>query len=75
MAKKSKLLLALDAQKGRDYDAEKRKKQVKTAEKRKSSKAQNADAMKKNPRSIPAIVAADKTHHMFAIASSAPKAR
>lgn len=43
MAKKSKLLLALDAQKGRDYDAEKRKKQVKTAEKRKSSKAQKSE--------------------------------
>jgi len=44
MAKKSKLLLALDAQKGRDYDAEKRKKQVKSAEKRKRQRAeQNGD--------------------------------
>lgn len=40
MAKKSKLLLALDIQKGRDYEAEKRKKQIKAAEKRKKLKAQ-----------------------------------
>lgn len=40
MAKKSKLLLALDAQKGRDYEAEKRKKQVKSAEKRKRQRAE-----------------------------------
>ena len=39
MAKKSKLLSALDAHKGRDYDAEKRKKQIKAAEKRKRQKA------------------------------------
>ena len=41
MAKKSKLLLALDAQKGRDYDAEKRKKQIKAAEKKKAQKSQS----------------------------------
>jgi len=40
MAKKSKLLLALDAQKGRDYDAEKRKKQLKSGEKRKRQRAE-----------------------------------
>lgn len=40
MAKKSKLLLALDTHKGRDYEAEKRKKQIKAAEKRKRLKAQ-----------------------------------
>ena len=38
MAKKGKLLLALDAHKGRDYDAEKRKKQMKSAEKQKQQK-------------------------------------
>jgi rRNA-processing protein EBP2 len=38
MAKKSKLLAALDAHKGRDYQAEKRKAQVKAAEKRKRQK-------------------------------------
>lgn len=35
MVKKSKLLAALDAHKGRDYEAEKQKKQLKTGEKRK----------------------------------------
>ena len=40
MAKKSKLLAALDAYKGRDYEAEKRKKQAKAAEKIKKQKAQ-----------------------------------
>jgi rRNA-processing protein EBP2 len=40
MAKKSKLLAALDAHKGRDYEAEKRAKKVKAAEKRKREKAQ-----------------------------------
>ncbi|RMZ84714.1 hypothetical protein DV737_g924, partial [Chaetothyriales sp. CBS 132003] len=39
MVKKSKLLVALDAHKGRDYEAEKRKKQVKAANKRKQEKA------------------------------------
>ena len=38
MAKKSKLLAALDAHKGRDYKAEKRKAQVKAAEMRKRQK-------------------------------------
>jgi rRNA-processing protein EBP2 len=38
MAKKSKLLAALDAHKGRDYEAEKRKDKVKAAEKRKSKR-------------------------------------
>ncbi|KIW40192.1 uncharacterized protein PV06_07410 [Exophiala oligosperma] len=40
MAKKSKLLAALDRHKGRDYEAEKRQKLVKTAEKRKRQKVQ-----------------------------------
>lgn len=40
MAKKSKLLAALDAHKGRDYEAEKRAKKAKAAEKRKRQKAQ-----------------------------------
>lgn len=38
MVKRSKLLQALDARKGRDYDAEKQKKLVKAAEKRKAGK-------------------------------------
>ncbi len=40
MAKKSKLLAALDAHKGRDYEAEKRAKKVKAAEKRKRERTQ-----------------------------------
>lgn len=38
MVKRSKLLQALDAHKGRDFDAEKQKKMIKTAEKKKSAK-------------------------------------
>ncbi|KAJ6119680.1 hypothetical protein N7523_003960 [Penicillium sp. IBT 18751x] len=38
MVKRSKLMQALDAHKGRDYEAEKQKKQVKAAEKRKGVK-------------------------------------
>lgn len=38
MAKKSKLLAALDAHKNRDYEAEKKKKQLKSGEKRKKQK-------------------------------------
>lgn len=38
MPKRSKLLQALDDHKGRDYDAERQKKQVKTVEKRKKAK-------------------------------------
>ncbi len=41
MAKKSKLLAALDAHKGRDYEAEKRAKKAKAAEKRKQEKARS----------------------------------
>lgn len=41
MAKKSKLLAALDAHKGRDYEAEKRAKKAKAAEKRKLQRAQS----------------------------------
>lgn len=40
MARKSKLLAALDAHKGRDYEAEKRAKKVRAAEKRKRQKVQ-----------------------------------
>ncbi|KAL9617124.1 MAG: hypothetical protein Q9160_008067 [Pyrenula sp. 1 TL-2023] len=43
MAKKSKLLNALDAHKGRDYDAEKRKKQVKAAERRKRKRSEDEE--------------------------------
>lgn len=39
MAKKSKLLSALDAHKGRDFEKERQKKLQKAAEKRKRSKA------------------------------------
>ncbi|CAG8133074.1 unnamed protein product [Penicillium salamii] len=39
MVKRSKLLQALDAHKGRDFDAEKQKKMIKTAEKRKGKKS------------------------------------
>ncbi|EAW17572.1 EBP2 family rRNA-processing protein [Aspergillus fischeri NRRL 181] len=42
MPKRSKLLQALDAHKGRDYDAEKQKKLVKAAEKRKATKTTNS---------------------------------
>jgi rRNA-processing protein EBP2 len=38
MVKKSKLLLALDAHKGRDYQKEHQKKLVKAAEKKKAGK-------------------------------------
>lgn len=43
MVKKSKLLLALDAHKGRDYEAERQKKLVKAAEKRKAKKAKKEE--------------------------------
>lgn len=40
MVRKSKLLSALDAHKGRDYEVEKRKKQIKAAEKRKGKRTE-----------------------------------
>ena len=43
MVKKSKLLLALDAQKGRDYEAEKRKKQLKSGERRKKQRTDRSE--------------------------------
>lgn len=43
MAKKSKLLSALDRHQNRDYDAEKRKKQIKVAEKRKHKRTATGD--------------------------------
>lgn len=43
MARKSKLLAALDAHKGRDYEAEKKAKKAKAAEKRKRKKAQSLE--------------------------------
>ena len=49
MAKKSRLLAALDVHKGRDYEAEKRKKQIKAAEKRKSQKRQAVQADSNEP--------------------------
>ena len=51
MVKRSKLLQALDAHKGRDYDAEKQKKQVKAAEKRKGVKSTGTSPAKaKEPK-------------------------
>lgn len=44
MARRSKLLAALDAHKGRDYELELQKKQQKQAEKRKRSKGAEPDA-------------------------------
>lgn len=46
MVKKSKLLLALDAHKGRDYEAEKKKKQLKVGEKRKRQREEARDGGK-----------------------------
>lgn len=43
MAKKGKLLVALDAHKGRDYELEKQKKQQKQAAKKKRAKAHGPD--------------------------------
>lgn len=43
MAKKSKLLSALDAHKGRDFEKERQKKLQKAAEKRKRSKAEQQE--------------------------------
>ncbi|KAJ5973447.1 hypothetical protein N7481_010657 [Penicillium waksmanii] len=51
MVKRSKLMQALDAHKGRDYDAEKQKKQVKAAEKRKGVK--HEPATKKSKKAAP----------------------
>lgn len=62
MVKKSKLLTALDAHRGRDYEAEKKKKQVKAAEKRKRERSAkqlenglvNSDEARENIPSVPA---------------------
>ena len=43
MARKSKLYIALDAHKGRDYKSEKQKRQQKQAAKKKRTKAQRPD--------------------------------
>lgn len=48
MPKRSKLLQALDDHKGRDYDAEKQKKQVKTAEKKKAKKEKKSEEKGEN---------------------------
>ncbi|KIW11990.1 hypothetical protein PV08_09264 [Exophiala spinifera] len=53
MAKKSKLLAALDRHKGRDYEAEKRQKLVKAAEKRKRQKGQIPGDHEESEGSIP----------------------
>lgn len=50
MVKRSKLLQALDAHKGRDYDAEKQKKMVKAAEKRKGVKKSESPAKAKDTK-------------------------
>ena len=49
MAKKSKLLAALDAHKGRDYQAEKQKKLQKQAAKRKSEKPEGQEDALERP--------------------------
>ncbi|KPI38379.1 rRNA-processing protein EBP2 [Cyphellophora attinorum] len=60
MVKKSKLLAALDAHKGRDYDAEKRKKQLKAGEKAKQEKlARKAQSAKSEDEAEPMAQAAD----------------
>lgn len=43
MPKRSKLLQALDDHRGRDYDAEKQKKQVKAAAKKKAAKGEKVE--------------------------------
>ncbi|KAK7905698.1 rRNA-processing protein EBP2 [Exophiala xenobiotica] len=60
MAKKSKLLTALDAYKGRDYEAEKRQKQVKAAEKRKRQKSENAKEDEEPEQDGDSVVSADQ---------------
>ncbi|KAJ6005916.1 rRNA-processing protein EBP2 [Penicillium sp. IBT 35674x] len=50
MVKRSKLLQALDAHKGRDYDAEKQKKMVKAAAKRKGVKKTDSPAKAKETK-------------------------
>ncbi|KAL4968852.1 EBP2 family rRNA-processing protein [Aspergillus stella-maris] len=49
MPKRSKLLQALDDRRGRDYDAEKQKKLVKAAKKRKGVSGEEKEALSKKP--------------------------
>ncbi|KAJ5893494.1 hypothetical protein N7495_005185 [Penicillium taxi] len=60
MVKRSKLLQALDASKGRDYDAEKQKKQVKAAVKRKGVKAESAPAKAKEAEDVEMLSAEEE---------------
>lgn len=53
MVKKSKLLAALDAHKGRDYDAEKRKKKLKAGEKASKGKAERKTQRAKEEDGVP----------------------
>ena len=53
MAKKSALLAALDAHKGRDYKLERQKKLQKEAKKRNRSKAPKPDAEEKENLEVP----------------------
>ncbi|KAJ5945786.1 hypothetical protein N7454_002625, partial [Penicillium verhagenii] len=62
MVKRSKLLQALDAHKGRDYDAEKQKKQVKAAVKRKGVTTTDSPAKAKETK---------QTKEEFAVSSEA----
>lgn len=55
MPKRSQLLQALDHYKGRDYDAEKQKKQVKAASKKKAAKKVNAGEQDVVCSSLPLI--------------------
>ena len=70
MAKKGKLLLALDAEKGRDYTVEKRKRQLKDGEKRKRQKIErqkdNVDLDEEDDEEVPALVAEEEQAHEFA---------
>lgn len=68
MAKKSKLLNALDAHKGRDYDAEKRKKQVKAAGRRKRKRAE--DGEEDLARNLDAAHDGDKAEPLLVVGSN-----
>ena len=65
MAKKSKLLAALDAHKGRDYSLEKQKKLQKQAAKRKKarSQTQTTEAEIQTQEEIPAAIPVNGTNH------------
>lgn len=65
MAKKSKLLAALDAHKGRDYSLEKQKKLQKQAVKRKKARSRTeiTEAEIETQEEIPADIPVNGTNH------------